>query len=628
MSSTPQPSSSASPPTSERAGATKRVVAVLAVLGLLLSVAAVAAFLWSRHSPGCIKAGGATVCATSDLLKLPGHGRVPDEGPDYELATGVDLRAARGETVAFQLVFLNRGDEVPATVRIEGLKGLHSERFLAVYHWVDPGGYTWGTPSQVLSWPDYYPDALVPFVRTCPEPSTLVETFPVPGPHGYNRAVWIDVYVPPETKPGTISGELVFEVGGTTTRAALRVHVADVVLPARPSFEAVAELYETYEQEGVGPLGSPGWAEMAHCYQQLAHRHRLIFLDRFNGWVGTDPLNPEPDPEAWAGYDAAFGPVLTGELFTPERGYHGPGQGVPPTVWRTPWPQPWSGVAEPLRDDDLAMYTQRAAQWSDHARARGWTQTEWFAYLFDEVDGEVDTNAGATDANLWHDEMKRMQAALDAGAGDGNVDLIWTSHAKASQWMGTNDDLVGTIRHWAPNAAAAEPEFFAERDAAGERIWFYHDGHPYIGLHAINAPGWEMATWGLLAERYGFDGMFLWAANLGDPENPYTKPSYKSDDDRFGNGTAVYPGAMLPVIPDLNLPASPGPIPSIRLKNWRRGLQDAELVRLGGDSAQARLRDHIPSGLGAADGRDPTWPDEAASWHRLRRDLLNFAAEN
>ncbi len=596
------------------------------VAGLLLACVAVTALWYRRHSPGCLDGpSGMQICATSDLLKLPSHGRVPDEGPDFELASGVVLRAVRGETVAFQTVFVHRGDAVQTRLSVEGLEGLHVERFLALYHWADPAGYEWGTPSEVLPWPDWYPDALVPFERRCPTPQTLVESFPVPGAHGYNRAVWIDVFVPQGTPVGEYRGEIVVDAGGREVRAPLTVVVVDAALPETPTVDAVAELYDAYVQEGIGAeLGAPGWSAMSQCYQQLAHAHRVTFIERFNGWVGPDPNEARTGTE-WDAYDEAFGPVLTGKLFTPEAGYVGPGVGVAPPVWRTPWPQVYSGSAQPLPEGALDSYAFRARAWAAHAKAQGW-ESDWFAYIYDEVDGKTDEGADA-DPQLWHAEMKAVQGALDDGAGAGTIDLIWTSHADAAQWVGTDDDLVGTIRHWAPNAGAANTGFLAQRAAAGERVWFYHEGHPHVGLHTINAAGWEMATWGLIAARYDLSGTFLWAGNLGDPENPYVKPSYKSGDDRFGNGTIVYPGGMLDIAPNVDLSRSPGPLPSIRLKNWRRGLQDAEILKLAGKQGAPLIASHIPEALAnVPDGTAARWPSDVEAWHRFRRDLLDIVA--
>jgi hypothetical protein len=68
----------------------------------------------------------------------------------------------------------------------------------------------------------------------------------------------------------------------------------------------------------------------------------------------------------------------------------------------------------------------------------------------------------------------------------------------------------------------------------------------------------------------------------------------------------------------------------MRLKSWRAGLQDAELVRLAQAAGHHReverlLRDMIPRAL--ADGRgQASWPTDGAIWHRFHRMLLELAS--
>ena len=161
---------------------------------------------------------------------------------------------------------------------------------------------------------------------------------------------------------------------------------------------------------------------------------------------------------------------------------------------------------------------------------------------------------------------------------DQSVDLIWTSHTDPQTWQGIpGEDLKDITRLWTPSANSAKTNYLADRKKEGDRIWFYHSGHPAVGIHSINASGIEMRSWGVITARYNFDGHFMWALNLSDRDQPYHYPSYKKDDDRFGNGTMVYPGNKLDTI---GMKSIPGPIPSMRLKAWRRGLQDAELIFL------------------------------------------------
>lgn len=578
--------------------------------------------------------GPLQVCAVPDGAKLPNHGPVPLLSPTVDPGKhGVRLEAARDEVVAFQLIL--RGDTSnPVRVEVSSVDLVEAggsvigsqfvQFFLAHHVRVDPGGYTWGPPTQVLEWPDFYPDALVPFAGTCGARSTLVPTVEVPAPGGGHQLVWVDVHVPRDQAPGTYRGSVRVSHRGNTLSLPLEVRVSNATLPSAPTLDAVAELYDAYAREGVGTdPEAPGWAGMARCYQQLAHAHRAVFIER-----------AARAPATWESYDRAHGPALDGTLFTASHGYSGPGEGTPVSTWRTPWPQIYNGRLDaPLSDEQLAQYERLAGDWDHRVEERGWARTRYFAYLFDEVDGPTDEGAAPSSSShdeyvvMAHRQMARVQQALDRGARRHAIDLIWTSHSNPAQWAGRAGlDLAGTIRLWCPNAQAAPPEYLAERIAHGERAWFYHAGHPSVGAHSINVPGFEMRTWGVIAARYGLTGFLLWAANLSDADDPFRSPSYKAGDDRFGNGTLVYPGNRLPKI---GLPATPGPIPSVRLKMLRRGIQDADLAALArragrGAEIDRLLRETVPAALADAHGR-PTWPSNLAAWDSFHSRLLALA---
>ena len=60
--------------------------------------------------------------------------------------------------------------------------------------------------------------------------------------------------------------------------------------------------------------------------------------------------------------------------------------------------------------------------------------------------------------------------------------------------------------------------------------------------------------------------------------NPYDHPVYKHGETRWGNGVLFYPGSRLTMIGTLE--NIKGPVPSMRLKAWRNGLQLVEYCRL------------------------------------------------
>ena len=84
----------------------------------------------------------------------------------------------------------------------------------------------------------------------------------------------------------------------------------------------------------------------------------------------------------------------------------------------------------------------------------------------------------------------------------------------------------------------------------------------------------------------------------------------------------------------LAYPARPGvdePVASIRMKNFRRGAQDYEYLRIlesvaGRAAAEAILDPLVPSGLHRPErpyGAQGTWSHNPEDWHRMRLDVLD-----
>lgn len=607
---------------------------------------------------GCLESNeGWVVCAASDMARVTRDGPVLLEHADFDISNGeLSSSAARNETIGFQLISQQfKGsmpnelsvDASPWKLHIDQASGkndhmpiiIHEQRFLAHYHRVDNAGYTWGPESNVLDWPAEYPDALIPEQHGCGQTrERLWQSLTLPT-KGQNQSLWIDLYVPADTPPGDYertfriaslsvddsAGDADADADGEATVEFTQVlTVVNATLPDKPSIEAVGEIYRSYRLEGAGEDRSKKqWQTMAQCYQHLAHAHRMVFIER----------TPEaPGDGDWEAYEKTYAPILDGSLFTAENGYVGPGADTPVTVWRTPWPQTVDvELPGPLPTTTLEQLAVRASEWSNHVSQRGWNQTRYFAYLFDEVDGPnapINIDMDQRDyLAMVHGEMERVQDTLDIHSGEIPIDLMWTSHSNPAAWADdTVLDLRDKVRFWAPNASAADVSFLQARAALGETVWFYHSGHPAIGVHSINASGIEMRTWGVAAARYGLQGNLMWAVNLGSDERPFAEPMYKPDDDRFGNGVLVYPGNQLPRI---GFSAMPGPLPSMRLKAWRRGLQDAELYQLAykldPTNAEALIKTVLPEALSEGLNK-AAWSNHPSDWIEFRHSLLALVA--
>jgi len=620
----------------------------IACIGVAVVIAGV--FWWQRtpaFSEACLLTDhDVVICAASNMARFGRSDPIVLEHPNFNLVNNSDsedasvkLSAARNEYVAFQLIFRNIGSAAATEVDIglgqwlsdspeQATKSpIFNRIFQAHYHLVDKGGYKWGPKSAVRDWPTEYPDALVPQNHGCLGSSTQIfDTIALPTESHHNQAVWIESYIPPDLAAGAYTMQLNVRLAGQTIPVQVELTVFDLNIPNKPSIDAIGEVYRSYKLEGAGnDRSEQSWQRMAQCYQQLAHEHRTVFMER------TPDL---PDTSGWQDYIDTYQATLDGSLFTDQYGYYGTGENTPVTVWRTPWPQEFNIKLEaPLRQNDFHRYERLAAQWKQRATDNGWLHTKFFAYVFDEVDGPDKSESNKQERRKYlamvHEQMDLLQRALDDGTKDASLDLLWTSHSNPAIWESDPQlDLSDKVRLWSPNASAADPTFLNKRIEDGHSAWFYHSGHPAVGAHSINAHGVDMRTWGVIGARYGLSGQFMWAVNLGSDDRPFAEPSYKPDDDRFGNGVLVYPGNQLDKI---GFRKVPGPIPSMRLKTWRRGLQDAELFFLAEENnpnaAHKLIRSVVPDALATAKG-DASWSFKPATWIDFKLQLLEIASQN
>lgn len=169
------------------------------------------------------------------------------------------------------------------------------------------------------------------------------------------------------------------------------------------------------------------------------------------------------------------------------------------------------------------------------------------------------------------------------------------------------------------------PDVAAQRTPRGERYWTYNGRPPSAGSMILDTDGVALRTWGWIAERYGIELWHAWEGlyysdryNRGGPtdvgNDPLTFDERSRGGQDFGNGDGLV--------------VYPGPLPSLRLKALRRGLQDRLLLRElsacgGAASARRIVRQAVPRALGEAQGKQPSWSLDETSWEQSRRQVLD-----
>jgi hypothetical protein len=633
---------------------------------ILLLLCALAPFAACAQSPPV------SISIVGDMEKPIGNERIADSPFFLDRGT-ITLHGARNEVVAFQVILHAVRTVAGLDVRVGDLTGpatlatdLNVQIYLAHYVASADASYSWGPRggAGALPWRErLWPDALIPFNDPYdPAHPPVATPFAIDPARHRTQSVWIDILIPQDSLPGTYRGELeVLRDGAPFATYPIQLRVHPFALPAENHIDAYGELYRetgVMFDSGVKFKLEPDrdWP-VYRRYLQMAHAHRFLATHRADG--GPRPRTASGAPadqptnywsEDWSLYTPYVAPVLDGSLFTVAEGYVGPSPGAPPSFFPAPFLEAFYGrqLVDHLAAHDGKLDPAFLDALDHNARAfwrevehRGWQDVRWFAYIFDEVHGFVDQGETAAAGEIpvagVHAAMREVQATLDRATSGPRIALLWTSHSDPSRWNDTSADLRPFIRGWAPNGHALNPAFFAALPPdPHRRVWFYHSGQPAVGNHTINQLGVDLRLWGLLCRRYPqVQGSFWWsmmnfAYRYDDRNfNPFDRPVYKRDETRWGNGVLFYPGSRLTQI---GFPRNiAGPLSSLRMKAYRRGLQDYEYCRLAdqaGQSAEvdALLNKLIPAAFTEAPARavPGLWSHDPADYYRLRQQLAEL----
>ncbi|MFO7898715.1 MAG: DUF4091 domain-containing protein [Planctomycetota bacterium] len=503
-------------------------------------------------------------------------------GPALSDEGAVTLRGARNGYVSFRLLVQGAGD-----YRLAGsVDGLEVDLYRAWYHRMH---------TEEGEEPEYWPDALVPLdpdaACELPDPDNQVEGQTA-------QEFWVDVFIPPDAETGEATGEITLSANGGTTSLPVAVTVLDATLPDEPCVVMDHNSYgcrflRRFFPETLGGLeGDALWRksiELLQHYHRLVYEHRGLLSNLGYGHSGAyDPIYA-PAPEGrgrekrlgdWGLYDAHYGPLLDGSAFeTAAPGCPGPRRPARP-IW---------GIYAPLNPAYPADYlywgqkgyevefTRCVGQFDRHFRDQGWTESKvafylnhkkryrWFGWDGDEVKFLKDMDYQNEMVRLWEEAVGDSPVPwvyrMDASWQMKNLFPMMEGHA--------NFWVLGGFHRW-------YPDHVAEVVARGDITWWYN-GTPPIGAasSAILSNCYE--TW---MRRMG--GNCAWLTT-----NPGPDPWFDSGG---GDTGTIYPGERFGI---------PGPIPSVRLKIQRNGIQDLDLLEAAcrADADKDAVQDEFASSI-------------------------------
>ena len=518
---------------------------------------------------------GTTIPAMPDGYRTANHLWNAREGR-------IHLHAARGEFVAFQVV-IRGGIEVSPSVNFaRGGEGGEPV--------VEVGRYE-----------------VVP-ARSGPLPDPIVPLGARPSSDRKTHSLHVEVYVPHDAASGDHVGSLTLKSGGETLAILLTLTVWDFTLPDGLSFLPEMNCYDLPADE--------------RSYYRLAHRHRTV-LNRVpyyhNGRV-ADGFAPKWDGKAlgWDAWDRRFGPLLDGSAFADL-----PRKGVPVECFYLPmfenWPTPMEGNYNGSYWADKAFpesyrrtFASVARQFAEHANARHWDDTLFQCYFNGKVDFK--RNGWSRGTCPWLlDEPANFQdywalryfgRAFHEGVSQapGRAKLAFRADISRPEWQ--RDTLDGLLDYNVVGGAFRRyRRIVLDRKEAQGQVAVEYGSANAVEDSNVQPVAWSLDVWSL-----GLDGVLPWQT-IGNAES-WTKADALS---------LFYPPRE----------GDAGPVPSVRLKAFRRGQQDVEyltLYALATGEPRWAVGERVREALGLAAERKGTGSggEDAGVMHygRLRpRDL-------
>ena len=565
------------------------IAIVVAVAAFVLARSSVAAVVWAIDDGETIRQGDTSLPFKTGV-----------DNPVWRPGEPIRLFALRDEVVAFQIVI--EADTAPLEgVRVELSPfegaGIAVERFVEHFFEIrhpsstsgrsDSLGWAAGSGPPAGRYTGTVPDALIPVELAPPWAA-----WPLRVAQGQNGLVWIDLTVPVDLPPATYRSRVIVSgAAGALADIPLELEVLDATMPARPVGTMLFYDRDTLEHR----IGDPEVAERQ--LWTLFHAHRLAPLHGVQSVGGVRKHLP----------------ALDGSLYTAEAGYRGPARGLGDGILVLGT----YGTFGDAGPESLAE-VERVA---DEIAAHG---------LFDRADVVL----YAADENCTSERGAGWRSAL-RGSGNPNARRVRVGWTCSADPAGQPVDVPMVL------ADSFDPKLVAVASAAGKETWIYNGVRPATGTVLTDTEAVSMRTLGWIGAMAGIPRWFLWETtawsdgNRGGhgPFDPFvTAETFHNEDGEasMGDGVLVYPGRQLQRFGEHSL-GFVGMLPSIRLKNLRRGIEDAGYYQLArgaaSGEAQTIARQLFPRILGEArTGRMPSWSERGAPFFQARRALASLIA--
>ncbi len=470
-----------------------------------------------------------------------------------------------------------------------------------------------------------FPDIAVPI--------ELHSTFTVAA--NKNQSIWADIYIPKNAPAGIYNGTVNIKENGVITRTIpVQLTVKNFALPDEPNSKTMLymgykDLNERYLGEAYPAGKVAAIKDLRDKHFLLAHRHKISLIDA------------SPTSELVWNEDAPFPDWisrLNGTLFSAANGYDGPGVGVGNGVYAIGPYGSWGWKNE----GKTAMWNH-TNNWADWF-ANNAPGTEYFLHLIDEPQVQD------------YQQIEQWASWINNNPGSGSkvpsMVTMWPMHAQvetpsldyvvSGMTLGETDIWQNAVNYY--------------QNTPGKKFMMYNGGRPGQGSFMTDDDGvalrelawgqykknvsrwfyWESTYYNNTQGGTGQTNVFKQAMTFGGAGTPDSIRGLTGWNYSNGDGVLFYPGTDK-IFPTESYNVS-GPIASLRLKFWRRGIQDVDYLTLAAKVNPAKTQEIVnrlvPKAMwevGVENPADPTylngpvsWSDDPSVWEAARLELANI----
>ena len=423
-----------------------------------------------------------------------------------------------------------------------------------------------------------------------------------------NQGFWIDLYLPRDSNhpAGLYESEIrVWESGKVFAIIPVTIELLDAYLPDEN--HSNVWVYSSGPESLGRYFTGLSKEEIRRMIKFEAKRHRIELVGGFEAHESAFDEKIMMD----------YKPFLDGSAYTPASGYHGPGEGVGEKLF--PVGMYGSRVLGTTREKMQEESDKWVLWFEQHAPG-----VNYFKYMIDEPGPAqyafINEQAGWIKSNPG--PGRRMKLQVTTGYVEDLKDAVDIWDAYNGVKLGMMDEL--------------------KRE--GKDYWFYNGNRPRYGSTILEGTAVDLRVNGWIKYLFDINTWFVWQSthwthNGQGPKGrlqqrifnePLTFINWHME---WGNGDGVlfYPGRM-PQQPEEDREINRC-MPSIRLKNIRRGQQDYELLWLaerkaGKNRIKSMARELVVKAMDEIGMDDKVyWPQHGDAYDAMRERLLDIIAD-